>query len=76
MIQNFSNAQRDVACWPVSTVRRNAAILPKLEDKPTSREPGEYVEVDPEQCPGFIRKPGLRPMGLCNSLILQDERAS
>ena len=32
---------------PVSTGRRDAAILPKSEDKPTSRERSEYVEVDP-----------------------------
>jgi hypothetical protein len=39
---------REVGLWPEAAVRRDAAIFPVLDDKPTLRGDRECVEFDPE----------------------------
>jgi hypothetical protein len=38
--------------WPCVSIRRDAAIFPVLEDKPTLRGQRECVEFDPEETLG------------------------
>ena len=38
---------REVGLWPEAAVRRDAAIFPVLDDKPTLRGDRECVEFDP-----------------------------
>ena len=44
---------RDVQSWPKAAVRRDAAIFPVLDDKPTLRGDRECVEFNPGETPGL-----------------------